>query len=143
MFLAERNLLRFHYTYWAPSILLRSTHYGYYKLRKCTKWSKLSFWVKMIAMLSVAQLVTTVIFFSASDKSRAKWDNSQKSAQKMRTPDPWWYDFDNMGLCCIIWHHSIWIYVFSIHTYDWILLHNLQQTFLQNKKEGKIFEAFL
>ena len=26
-FLAERNLLRFHYTYWTPSILLRSKHY--------------------------------------------------------------------------------------------------------------------
>ena len=27
-FLAERNLLRFHNIYWAPSILLRSKHYG-------------------------------------------------------------------------------------------------------------------
>ena len=27
-FLVEINLLRFHYTYWAPSILLRSKHYG-------------------------------------------------------------------------------------------------------------------
>ena len=31
------------------------------------------------------QLVTTIIFFSASDKSRVKWDNSQNSTQKMRT----------------------------------------------------------
>ena len=34
---------------------------------------------------SVAQLVTTVISFSAWDKSRFKWDNSQNSTQKMRT----------------------------------------------------------
>ena len=34
--------------------------------------------------LSVAQLVTTVIFFSAWDKSRVKWDNSRNSTQKMR-----------------------------------------------------------
>ena len=29
-----------------------------------------------VVILSVAQLVTTVIFFSASDKSHVKWDNS-------------------------------------------------------------------
>ena len=50
-----------------------------YKLSKCTKCSKLSFWVKRVVILSVAQLVTTVIFFSAWDKSRVKWDNSQNS----------------------------------------------------------------
>ena len=54
-----------------------------YMLIKCTKWhlfhskwQKLSFWVKIAVILSVAQLVTTVIFFSAWDKSRVKWDNS-------------------------------------------------------------------
>ena len=31
------------------------------------------------------QLVTTVTFFSVWDKSRVKWDNSQKPTQKMRT----------------------------------------------------------
>ena len=36
-------------------------------------------------ILSVAQHVTTVIFFSAGDKSRVKWDNSRNSTQKMRT----------------------------------------------------------
>ena len=30
-----------------------------------------------LIILSVAQLVTTVIFFSALDKSRIKWDNSR------------------------------------------------------------------
>ena len=38
-----------------------------------------------VVILSVAQLVTTVIFFSARDKSRVKWDNSRNSTQKMRT----------------------------------------------------------
>ena len=63
-----------------------------YKLRKCRKWHlflwkwlKLSFWVKIVVILSVAQLLTTVIVFSAWDKSRVKWDNSQNSTQKMRT----------------------------------------------------------
>ena len=50
-------------------------------------WSKLSFWLKIIVILSVAQLVATVIFFSAWDKSRVKWDNSRNSTQKMRTLD--------------------------------------------------------
>ena len=55
-----------------------------YKLSKCTKWHlfyskwmKLSFWVKIVAILSVAQLKTTVIFFSAWNKSHVKWDNSR------------------------------------------------------------------
>ena len=43
------------------------------------------FWVKIVVILSVAQLVTTVIFFSTWDKSHVKWDNSQNSTQKMRT----------------------------------------------------------
>ena len=34
--------------------------------------------------MSVAQLETTVIFFSAWDKSHVKWDNSRNSAKKMR-----------------------------------------------------------
>ena len=38
-----------------------------------------------VVILSVAQLVTMVMFFSALDKSRVKWDNSRNSAQKMRT----------------------------------------------------------
>ena len=46
---------------------------------------KLSFWVKIYVILSVAQLVTTVIVFSAWDKSRIKWDNSRNSTQKTRT----------------------------------------------------------
>ena len=63
-----------------------------YKLRKCTKWHlfhskwlKLSFRVKIVVILSVAQLVATVIFFSAWDKSRVKLDNCQNSKQKMWT----------------------------------------------------------
>ena len=62
-----------------------------YKLSKCTKWHlfhskwlKLSFWLKIVVILSVAQLVTKVIFFSTWDKSRVKWDNSRNSTQKMR-----------------------------------------------------------
>ena len=62
------------------------------KLSKCTKWhllhskwSKLSFWVKKVVISSVAQLVTTDIFFSAWDKSGVKWDNSRNTIQKMRT----------------------------------------------------------
>ena len=39
----------------------------------------------IVVNLSVAQLVTTVIFFSAWDKSRVKWDSSRNSTQKMRT----------------------------------------------------------
>ena len=41
--------------------------------------------MKIVVILSVTQLVTTVIFFSVSDKSRVKWDNSRNSTQKMRT----------------------------------------------------------
>ena len=63
-----------------------------YKLSKCTKWhlfhskwSKLSFWVKIVVILSVAQLVATFIFFSAWDKSCVKGDDSRNSTLKMRT----------------------------------------------------------
>ena len=63
-----------------------------YKLSKCTKWqlfhsklSKLSFRVIIVVILSVAQLVTTIIFFSAWDKSRFKWYNSWNSTEKMWT----------------------------------------------------------
>ena len=49
------------------------------------KLLKLSFWVRIVVILSVAQLVRTFIFFSAWDKSRVKWDNSQNSRQKIRT----------------------------------------------------------
>ena len=38
-----------------------------------------------VVILSVAQLVTAVIFFSAEDKSRVRWDNYRNSTQKMRT----------------------------------------------------------
>ena len=63
-----------------------------YRLSKCTKWHlfhskwmKLSFWVKIVVIFSVAQHETTVISFSAWDMSRVKWDNSWNSTQKMRT----------------------------------------------------------
>ena len=56
-----------------------------YELRRCTKWQLRPFWVKIVAILSVAQLVTTVIFFLAWDKSHVKWDNSRNSTQKIRT----------------------------------------------------------
>ena len=39
----------------------------------------------MVVILSVAQLVTTVIFVSDRDKSRVKLDNSRKPTQKQRT----------------------------------------------------------
>ena len=40
-------------------------------------------WPQMhVVSLSVAQLVTTCIFFSAWDKSRVKWDNFRKPIQK-------------------------------------------------------------
>ena len=42
-------------------------------------------WVSEFVVLSVAQLITIVIFFSAWDKSRVKWHNSQNSTQKIRT----------------------------------------------------------
>ena len=32
-----------------------------------------------LKIMSVAQLVTTFIFFSACDKSHVKWDNTQES----------------------------------------------------------------
>ena len=41
--------------------------------------------MKIVVILLVAQLVTTVIFFSAWDKSLVKWDNSRNSTQKIRT----------------------------------------------------------
>ena len=63
-----------------------------YKLSKCTKWhlfdskwSKLWFWVKIVDILSVTQLVYTFVFFSAWDKSHVKWDKSPNSTQKMRS----------------------------------------------------------
>ena len=50
-----------------------------------SKWQLWPFWVKYMSFYAFAQLVTTFIFFSAWDKSRDKWDNSQNSTQKMRT----------------------------------------------------------
>ena len=47
--------------------------------------SQCDIWI--VVILSVSQLVTTVIFFSAWDKSRVKRDNSQNSTQKMRISD--------------------------------------------------------
>ena len=38
-----------------------------------------------MSFCAFAPLVTTFIFFSALDKSRVQWDNSQNSTQKMRT----------------------------------------------------------
>ena len=71
-----------------------------YKLIKCTKWhlfyskwSKMSFWVKIVVILSVSQLVLTVIFFSAWDKSRIKWDISKNSIRKMRTLVQQWGEY--------------------------------------------------
>ena len=62
-----------------------------YKQSKCTKchlfhskWSKLSFWVKIVVILSVAHLVTSFIIFSAWDKSRVKWDNSRNLTKKTK-----------------------------------------------------------
>ena len=49
-------------------------------LRKVDTFSNL-----ISSNLSVAQLVTTVIFFLVWDKSRIKCNNSQNSTQKMRT----------------------------------------------------------
>ena len=40
---------------------------------------------KVCNTVSVAQLVTTFIFFSAWEKSCVKWDNSRNSSQKMKT----------------------------------------------------------
>ena len=39
-----------------------------------SKWLKLSFWVKIVVILSVAHLVTTIVFLSAWDESRVKQD---------------------------------------------------------------------
>ena len=56
-------------------------------MTKCTKFhSQLWFWVrKIVVILSVAHLVSTVIIFSAEGKSFINWDNSQNSTQKMKT----------------------------------------------------------
>ena len=49
------------------------------------KMTSISLKMVKYVILSVAQLVTTVIFFSAWDKSRAKLGKSQNSIKKMRT----------------------------------------------------------
>ena len=54
-----------------------------------SKLSKLSFWLKIIVILSVSQLVTTVIFFSAWDELRVKWYNSQEINTEKRTSQDW------------------------------------------------------
>ena len=57
-----------------------------YKLSKYTKWHLFySFWVKIVVILSDAELVSSVIFFSAWDKSHVKWDNSWNWTLKKRT----------------------------------------------------------
>ena len=75
-----------HFLCWIPDLSQAEKKKCCYKLSKCTKWllfhSKLSFLAKI---LSVARLVTTVIFFSAWDKSLVKRDNSRNSTQKIRT----------------------------------------------------------
>ena len=45
------------------------------------KMTSISLKVFEIVILSVAQLVTTIIFFPAWDKSHIEWDNSQNSTQ--------------------------------------------------------------
>ena len=61
-------------------------------MRQCTKlhlfhsrWSKLLFLVKIVVILSVAQLLTISILYSAWDKSHVKWDTFQNWTQKMRS----------------------------------------------------------
>ena len=77
-------------------------HVIYLKLRRkwlllqseqVTKWQLFSLKMTTLTVLSeidvncaFAQLVTTFIFFSAWDKSRVKWDNSQNTTQKMSGP---------------------------------------------------------
>ena len=46
-------------------------------------WNDIYLLHSKYSKLSVAQLVITVIFFSAWDKSRVKWYNSWKSTQKL------------------------------------------------------------
>ena len=65
-----------------------------YKLSKCTKWQlfhsklwKLSFWVKIVVILSVAQLVTTVIFFQLGILHLFHGPTA-KNKYKCRTPSP-------------------------------------------------------
>ena len=53
-------------------MLLQDEQMQQMKLLFHSKWSKLPFWVKIVVTLSVAQLVTTVIFFSVLDKSHVK-----------------------------------------------------------------------
>ena len=82
-----------------------------YKLSKCTKWhlfyskwSKLSFWVKIVVILSVALLVTTIIFFSAWDKSC--WNGTTPEIQP-----------ENEDLNLILhltWEYHIFFMVFSV-----------------------------
>ena len=85
-----------------------------------SKWPKLSFWVKIV-FLSVAQLVTTVIFFSA-------WDKSPENQHRNRGPklpqlDPkltiWepesWKQAQNFDL-----HKSTWL---SLSSKLWDILH--------------------
>ena len=67
---------QFLYTTCSPHVLQKEellTKIYLYKVSKLhtyTYWSKLSFWVKIVVILSVAQLVTTVIFFSAWSRVR-------------------------------------------------------------------------
>ena len=65
----------------------------YYKLSKCTKWhlfhskwSKLSFWVKIVV---ICQLLSLYQQLFSSHQSLVKWDNSRNSTQKMRTYIDW------------------------------------------------------
>ena len=93
------------------------------------KMTSISLKIVKVVILSVAQLVTTVIFFSAGDKSRVKWDNSRNLTQKMRTidthePEPVDPDLLAAGVetlfCCWPKRLKRWVAlrkVFSSHKY--------------------------
>ena len=78
-------------------------HVTYHKLRrkklflqaeKPTKWQLQTILSEIGIILSIAQLLTTFIFFSAWDKSRFKWDNFQNQHRKWgpkRVSSLWWY----------------------------------------------------
>ena len=93
------------------------------------KMTSISFKMVRVVILSVFQLVTTVIFSSAGDKSRVKRDNSRNSIQKMRTidthaPEPVDSDLLAAGVetlfCCWPKRLKRWVAlkkVFSSHKY--------------------------
>ena len=97
---------------------------------KCTKrhlfhpkWPRFSFRVKIVVISWATDKMTTVIFFSAWDKSRVKWDNPQNSTQKMWTYIRWgnWISLSflmNFVQSCILLNYVSVISSIFINKFD-------------------------